>query len=70
MAATMVVSQQTDGNGGSPVVTTYVVGGQRVLGVTIDASQAADRPQVVTVLRCTGLDVSVWPPAVSECVAG
>jgi hypothetical protein len=53
--ARLVDRAQTDGEGGAILVTTYDVLGAGVVRVTVDARQAADRPQGITVSRCTGL---------------
>jgi hypothetical protein len=66
-SALLVVSEQTDGDGGAPVVTTYlVVGAHRVL-VKVDASAAVGRPADVTVSVCERFDGSVVPPKASRC---
>jgi hypothetical protein len=54
----LVVRAQTDGAGGHILITTYQVLGPASVRVTEDATNAADRPQVVTVKTCTGLTVS------------
>ena len=65
--ARLVLSAQTDGEGGAPVTTTYLVTGQGVVHVTIDATRAADRPQVVSTRDCRALEPT-WPePTVSNC---
>ena len=69
-SALLVVSEQTDGHGGSPVVTTYLVVGPRRVLVRVDASRAVGRPQVVALWSCERLDGSVAPPKTSRCVPG
>jgi hypothetical protein len=65
--ARLVLSAQTDGEGGSPVTTTYLVTGQGIVHVTIDATRAADRPQVVSTKDCRTLDPTGPEPTVSNC---
>ena len=69
-AALLVVSEQTDGEGGSPVVTTYLVVGSRRVLVRVDASHAVGRPAVVALWSCERLDRSAVPPKTSRCVPG
>lgn len=65
--ARLVLSAQTDGEGGAPVTTTYLVTGQGIVHVTIDATRAVDRPPVVSTKDCRALDPT-WPePTVSNC---
>jgi len=66
----LVVSEQTDGEGGSPVVTTYLVVGPRRVLVRVDASRAVGRPAVAALWSCGRLDPSVRPPRTSRCVPG
>ena len=65
--ARLVLSAQTDGEGGSPVTTTYLVTGQGIVHVTVDATRAADRPPVVSTEECRGLVATAPEPAVSNC---
>jgi hypothetical protein len=53
--ARLVDREQTDGEGGAILVTTYDVLGPGRVRVTVDAREAADRPQRITVSECTGL---------------
>jgi hypothetical protein len=65
--ARLVLSAQTDGEGGAPVTTTYLVTGQGIIHVKVDATRASDRPPVVTTKECRRLDPT-WPePTVSNC---
>ena len=65
--ARLVLTAQTDGEGGSPVTTTYLVTGQGIVHVTIDATHAADRPKVVSTKDCRSLEPT-WPePTVANC---
>ncbi|MGZ4708809.1 MAG: hypothetical protein ACXWBN_08750 [Acidimicrobiales bacterium] len=65
--ARLVLSAQTDGQGGSPVITTYLVTGQGIVHVTVDATRAADRPQVVSTKECRALTLTSPEPTVSNC---
>lgn len=66
--AQLVVRSQTDGQGGAVVVTTYVVRADGTVEVIEDASEAADRPQVVTRSVCRTLEPSTGPDvAVGDC---
>jgi hypothetical protein len=65
--ARLVDREQTDGQGGAILVTTYDVLGPGVLRMTVDATNAADRPQVVTVSRCTGVVAEMMSLVVSGC---
>ncbi len=65
--ARLVLSAQTDGEGGAPVTTTYLVTGQGIVRVTVDATQAADRPRTVTKQECRALTLTFPEPTVSNC---
>jgi hypothetical protein len=65
--ARLVDREQTDGYGGAILITTYDVLGPGQLRVTVDATQAADRPQVVTVSRCTGVVAEMQALVTSGC---
>lgn len=65
--ARLVDREQTDGYGGAILVTTYDVLGPGSLRVTVDATQAADRPQVVTVSECTGVVAEMIRLVTSGC---
>lgn len=63
----LVERAQTDGLGGAILVTTYDVTGPGSLRVTEDATNAADRPQRITVSTCTGLTVGMTDVKTSGC---
>ncbi len=65
--ARLVLSAQTDGNGGAPVTTTYLVTGQGIIHVTTDATRAVGRPPVVSTKDCRSLDPTGPEPTVSNC---
>lgn len=65
--ARLVDREQTDGEGGAILVTTYDVLGAGRVRVTVDATEAADRPQGVTVSECSGLTTEFVTITVSGC---
>lgn len=65
--ARLVDREQTDGYGGAILITTYDALGPGDLRMTVDARNAADRPQVVTVSRCTGVVADGIRLVVSGC---
>jgi hypothetical protein len=65
--ARLVDRAQTDGMGGAILITTYDVLGPGQVRVTVDATAAADRPQVVTVSMCTGLEIASYQIEVRGC---
>lgn len=65
--ARMVDREQTDGEGGAILITTYDVLGAGRVRVTVDAREAADRPQGVTVSECTGLTTQMITVITSGC---
>jgi hypothetical protein len=65
--ARLVLSAQTDGDGGAPVTTTYLVTGQGIVHVTTDATRAVGRPPVVSAKDCRSLDPTRPEPTVSNC---
>ena len=67
--ARLVDREQTDGFGGAILITTYDVLGPGDLRLTVDATNAADRPQVVTVSRCTDVVAEMMDLVASGCTA-
>ncbi len=65
--ARLVDREQTDGEGGAILVTTYDVLGSGRVRVTVDAREAADRAQTRTVSECTDLRAELTTVTVSAC---
>jgi hypothetical protein len=65
--ARLVDREQTDGAGGAILITTYDVLGPGRVRVTVDATEAADRPQGITISECTGLSAVPMTITTSGC---